>query len=156
MGEPAAIPHQLSLPETNLLLLLDTAGITMTASNGSVRWALDADDVCDMLALAHELIADWNAKTPRETYRRATHLLDVPIPAAPDGCHGGRPETGLAGASASAGWLRVLWRRWLVAVSAVLGALLAVRFCLGRRTLGPAVTACGPRHDEDNGHDGGR
>ena len=72
---------QLSTTEVNLLLLLDTAGITMTAPNGSVRWALDAEDVCDVLMLAHELIAEWDAKTPLEAWRRTARLLDVPIPA---------------------------------------------------------------------------
>ncbi|SRR6266545_6614159 len=103
MAEMQAERDQLSLLEANLLLLLDGAGVTMTAYNGAVRWALDADDVCDLLALAHELIAGWDAKTPQETYTRAARLLDVPIPVEPDCCRGGQPGTGLLSASASSG-----------------------------------------------------
>jgi hypothetical protein len=59
MSEAHAGREQLSLPEINLLLLLDTAGATLCRPDGTVRWALDAEDVCDLLELAVELIDDW-------------------------------------------------------------------------------------------------
>ncbi len=139
MGEPAAIPDQLSARELNLFELLDSAGITMTAPNGKVRWALDADDVCELLALAHELLADWDAKTPRDAYTRAARLLDVPVPAELDGGRRGHAGGRLLRAVGSPGRRPVAWRRWPPAVGAVLGALLAARVRRGRRK--PAPTA---------------
>jgi hypothetical protein len=77
MSQAGAGSDQLSLPEINLLLLLDSAGTTLHTWNGSIRWALDAEDVCDLLELAVELFADWcgqtvSAATVRE---RAAWLL---------------------------------------------------------------------------------
>jgi hypothetical protein len=63
MGEPDVGPDQLSITEVNLLLLLDSAGTTLLGRDGSLRWALDAEDVCDLLELAVDLIADWSGKT---------------------------------------------------------------------------------------------
>lgn len=63
MSEAHAERDQLSLPEINLLLLLDTAGVTLWRPDGAVRWALDAEDVCDLLELAVELIEDWCGST---------------------------------------------------------------------------------------------
>ncbi len=63
MSETHAGCDQLSDSEINLLLLLDTAGVTLTRPDGSVRWALDAEDVCDLLELAVELFADWGGLT---------------------------------------------------------------------------------------------
>ena len=92
MSETAAGRDQLSFSEVNLLLLLDTAGVTLTRPDGSVRWALDADDVCDLLQLAVELFADWcgpttNAATVRE---RAASLLGTTAAVAPGGYRGSR------------------------------------------------------------------
>ena len=91
MSEMDAGRDQLSFSEVNLLLLLDTAGVTLTRPDGSVRWALDADDVCDLLQLAVELFADWcgpaiNAATVRE---RAASLLGTTAAVAPGGQHQG-------------------------------------------------------------------
>ncbi len=91
MSEMDAGRDQLSFSEVNLLLLLDTAGVTLTRPDGSVRWALDADDVCDLLQLAVELFADWcgpaiNAATVRE---RAASLLGTTAAVAPGGQHRG-------------------------------------------------------------------
>jgi hypothetical protein len=59
MSESHAGRDQLSPAEINLLLLLDTAGTTLHRPDGRVQWALDADDVCDLLELAADLLADW-------------------------------------------------------------------------------------------------
>jgi hypothetical protein len=92
MGEADAGREQLSFPEANLLLLLDTAGVTLTRRDGSVQWALDADDVCDLLQLAVELFADWcgpaiNAATVR---KRAASILGTTAAVAPGGHRGSR------------------------------------------------------------------
>jgi len=63
MGEPDLGLDQLSFPEVNLLLLLDSAGTTLHGRDGSFRWALDAEDVCDLLELAVDLIADWSGES---------------------------------------------------------------------------------------------
>jgi hypothetical protein len=84
MGEPAATPTQLTDSEVNLLLLLDTAPVTLTRPDGNLYWALDADDVCDLLQLAVELFTDWCGPTPSvATVReRAARLLGLPAPVA--------------------------------------------------------------------------
>jgi hypothetical protein len=87
MSEAQAGREQLSLPEINLLLLLDTADTTLHGRDGAVRWALDAEDVCDLLELAVDLIADWdgptiNAATVRA---RAAWLLGTTAPVAAGG-----------------------------------------------------------------------
>ena len=63
MSEAHAGRDQLSIPEINLLLLLDSAGTTLHRPDGSIRWALAADDLCDLLELAVDLIADWGGQT---------------------------------------------------------------------------------------------
>ncbi|HYY80801.1 MAG TPA: hypothetical protein VFD04_16715 [Actinomycetes bacterium] len=46
----------LSGPEGQVLMLLDSAGTTLTSrQGGQVRWALDAADVCVLLELGAEL-----------------------------------------------------------------------------------------------------
>ena len=77
MSQAGAGSDQLSPPEINLLLLLDSAGTTLHTWNGSIRWALDAEDVCDLLELSVDLIADWGGLTiSAATVRaRAARLL---------------------------------------------------------------------------------
>jgi len=92
MGKSDSAVVKLSDPEINLLLLLDTAGVTLTRPDGSVQWALDADDMCDLLQLAVELFADWcclinNAATIRE---RAASLLGTTAATAAGGHRGSR------------------------------------------------------------------
>jgi hypothetical protein len=79
MGEPDLGLDQLSIPEINLLLLLDSIRTTLHGRDGSLRWALDAEDVCDLLELAVDLIADWSGETAnRATIRaRSAALLGV-------------------------------------------------------------------------------
>jgi hypothetical protein len=66
MGEPNAGRDLLSVAEVNLLLLLDTAGHKLYMRDGSIRWALDADDLVCLLELGGELAggsadaAIWN------------------------------------------------------------------------------------------------
>jgi hypothetical protein len=79
MGEPDSGRDTLSVAESNLLLLLDTAGTTLHQRNGSVRWALAAEDVCDLLELAVELLAEWDAKTPLDAWTRAAWLLGATV-----------------------------------------------------------------------------
>ena len=79
MGEPDSGRDTLSLAESNLLLLLDSAGTTLHQRDGSVRWALAATDVCDLLELAVELLAEWDAKTPLEAWTRAAWLLGAAV-----------------------------------------------------------------------------
>ncbi len=63
MSEAHAERDTLSVPEMNLLELLDSAGCTLTGYDGSVRWALNAQEVCELLELAVDLIADWGGGT---------------------------------------------------------------------------------------------
>lgn len=42
-----------------------------------MRWALDAEDVCELLELAVDLIAEWDAKTPVDAWTRTASLLGV-------------------------------------------------------------------------------
>jgi len=51
----STVKDELSVPEVNLLLLLESAGTTLHRPDGSVLWALDADDMCELLELAVEL-----------------------------------------------------------------------------------------------------
>jgi hypothetical protein len=79
MGEPDSGRDTLSLAESNLLLLLDSAGTTLHRRDGSVRWALAATDVCDLLELAVDLLAEWDAKTPLDAWTRAASLLGATV-----------------------------------------------------------------------------
>jgi hypothetical protein len=83
MTKPAAAtaPDQLSIPEINLLLLLDSAGMTFYSHDGSIRWALSPEDVCCLLELTADLLPTWNATTPLAAWTRAARLLGVPVPA---------------------------------------------------------------------------
>ena len=54
---------KLTVPEMNLLELLDSAGCTLTGSDGSVRWALNAEELCELLELAVDLFAEWGGQT---------------------------------------------------------------------------------------------
>ncbi len=85
MSESDAAVAKLTIREGNLLVLLDSAGVIMTRPDGSVRWGLNAEDVCELLELGFELISEWNAKTPAEVWTRAAVLLGVPEPAGLNG-----------------------------------------------------------------------
>jgi hypothetical protein len=74
MGEQDLGLDRLSIPEINLLLLLDGAGTTLHGRDGSLRWALDAEDVCDLLELAVDLIREWGS-TGLAVHQRAASLL---------------------------------------------------------------------------------
>jgi hypothetical protein len=76
MSEAPAERDQLSLAEINLLLLLDTAGTIQYRRDGSVRWALDAEDVCDLLEITAELVVEWGS-IGIDVRRRATFLLSA-------------------------------------------------------------------------------
>ena len=76
MSESDAAVAKLSIPEVNLLLLLDTASVTLTRPDGAVRWALDTEDVCDLLELAVELVAEWGP-TGIGVRQRAASLLSL-------------------------------------------------------------------------------
>ncbi len=88
MSEPDSGPDTLSVPELNLLELLDSAGVTFHRPDGSVRWALNAEEVCELLELAVDLFADWGGQTvTAATVRaRATSLLGT-TRAVPVGCY---------------------------------------------------------------------
>ena len=77
MGEPDTGIEQLSTSEINLLLLLESAGTKLYGPDGSVQWALKPEDVCALLELAVELIADWDATTPAAAHARVAWLLGV-------------------------------------------------------------------------------
>jgi hypothetical protein len=79
MGEPDSGRDTLSLAESNLLLLLDSAGTTLHGRDGSVRWALAAEDVCDLLELAVDLLAECDARTPLDAWTRAASLLGATV-----------------------------------------------------------------------------
>jgi hypothetical protein len=79
MDEPDTGRDLLSVAEVNLLLLLDTAGHKLYMRDGSVRWALDADDVCDLLELACELLAEWGGELPSGVRARAACLLGATV-----------------------------------------------------------------------------
>jgi hypothetical protein len=85
MSQPATVTgpdqNQLSLPEINLLLLLDNTGMRFRGCDGSIRWALTPDDVCCLLELAVELLPAWGATTPLEAWIRSARLLGVTVPA---------------------------------------------------------------------------
>lgn len=87
MSESDSAPARLSTPEINLLLLLDSAGTILHGRDGSLRWALNAEDVCDLLELAVDLIAGWggpsmNAAAVRA---RAASLLGTTVAVAVGG-----------------------------------------------------------------------
>ena len=72
MSEAHAGRDTLSVPEINLLELLDSAGCTLTGHDGSVRWALNAQEVCELLELvAVDLVAEWGGQTANAATVRA-------------------------------------------------------------------------------------
>ena len=77
MSESDSAVVTLSVPEMNLLELLDSAGCTLTGYDGAVRWALNAEEVCELLELAVDLFAEWGgqAVTAATVRARAAWLL---------------------------------------------------------------------------------
>jgi hypothetical protein len=87
MSESDSAVVRLSVPEINLLLLLDSAGTTLHGRDGSLRWALNAEDVCDLLELAVDLLADWGSSSigAAAVRARAASLLGTTAAVAVDG-----------------------------------------------------------------------
>lgn len=65
---------ELSEREFDLLMYLNSAGQIQRRWDGSVRWALDAEEVCDLLELGVELAAEWGTTAMHE---RATDVLSL-------------------------------------------------------------------------------
>jgi len=65
---------ELSEREFDLLFYLTSASHIQRRWDGTVRWALDAEEVCDLLELAVELAAEWGTTAMHE---RATDLLSL-------------------------------------------------------------------------------
>lgn len=79
MNQSATVagPGQLSVPEINVLLLLDNTAMQFWDNDGSVRWALSPEDVCYLLMLAVELFAEWQPRQPGDAWDRAAKLLGL-------------------------------------------------------------------------------
>jgi hypothetical protein len=75
MGEPDSGLSKLSVPEGNLLLLVDTAGTKSYGYDGSVRWALNAEDVLPARTRRASL-AEWEPKVPVDAWNRAARCSD--------------------------------------------------------------------------------
>jgi hypothetical protein len=74
-----------SVWEANLLKLLDQAGVKFYSErDGTVRWALDADDVCTVVELAFYLFEEWRPQSPLEAWNRTARLLGIPALPDPD------------------------------------------------------------------------
>jgi hypothetical protein len=76
MGEPDSGLSKLTVPEGNLLLLVDTAGTKSYGYDGSVRWALNAEDVLPARTRRASL-AEWEPKVPVDAWNRAASLLGL-------------------------------------------------------------------------------
>jgi hypothetical protein len=65
---------ELSEREFDLLCYLTSASHIQRGWAGTVRWALDAGEVCDLLELGAELAAEWGTTNMHE---RASEVLSL-------------------------------------------------------------------------------
>jgi hypothetical protein len=75
-GEPDSGLTKLTVPEDNLLLLLETAGRKSYGYDGSVKWALNTEDVLPARTRRASL-AEWEPKVPVDAWNRAASLLGL-------------------------------------------------------------------------------
>jgi hypothetical protein len=72
--------RKLSIPEINLLLFLNSIGVTSyNRATDQVELLLDAEDVCSLVELAFELLGEWQPQSPLDAFNRTARLLGVPV-----------------------------------------------------------------------------
>jgi hypothetical protein len=71
---------KLSIPEINLLLFLNSVGVTsICRATGEVEWLLSAEDVCSLVELAVELFREWQPSSALDAFNRTARLLGVAV-----------------------------------------------------------------------------